>query len=338
MYLYRCRLLYSKAIMDFFSGNFFQIEKQAIVKVETKHGVDLAIYLNKTQNIDDKEFEEILKYQAVTAEETIDNVEISQEYLGENGFSKIKIDESANFEVDKKGENTKKHIKIEGKFISTATSEDLKRYRENEEKEEEAFKIFKEEIKGCNLEHEMKPVGVHYFLDGMKILFDFIADHRIDFRELVKKLAARYKRRIELHQIGVRDEARMLDGIFICGQQLCCRRFLHQLTPISIKMAEVQNAPLNTMKISGYCGRLLCCLAYESDQYEKAKMNLPPIGTNLTWNDGNFLLTEINVIKQYLKLKKKDSIEYILVKSENIEFDKDEQGNIIIKKADIYSL
>lgn len=390
MYLYRCRLLYSKAIMDFYSNNYYQISPSAIVKLETKHGVDLGIYLNKVVNIDDKEFDEILKYQATTVEENIENIENSQEFLNGIGLSEsngllnlqsvqtkimstshdnedmkdkedkeinedgkdIKDKENLNesyieskvfFENKENQEKTgsdkinkKRQIRIEGRFISIANSEDLKIYKENEEKAKEAFLVFKEEIRECGLEHEMKPVGVHYFLDGMKILFDFVADHRIDFRELVKKLAAKYRKRIELHQIGVRDEARMIDGLFICGQQLCCRRFLHQLTPISIKMAEVQNAPLNTMKISGYCGRLLCCLAYEAQQYEEAKENLPDVGTSVIYNNEKYLVAEVNVIKQYLKIKKKDSMEYILLKNDPLVFEKDKEGNIVIKKCEIY--
>lgn len=346
MYLYRCRLLYSKSIMDFYSLGLYNLTNLTIVKVETKHGVDLAIYLNKTANIDDKEFDEIMKLQASSAEENIDTIESSQEYLNgnelngnninlENISESMNINSNHSTTIDKGSK--KKQIKIEGKFIGVATPEDLKIYKENEEKAKEAFNVFKEEIKECKLEHEMKPIGTHYYLDGMKILFDFVADHRIDFRELVKKLAARYRKRIELHQIGVRDEARMIDGIFICGQQLCCRRFLHQLTPISIKMAEVQNAPLNTMKISGYCGRLLCCLAYEAEQYEKAKENLPELGSTLIYNNEKYIVSEVNVIKQYLKLKKKDSLEYVLLKNETLVFDKDIEGNKVLSKAEIYT-
>ncbi len=390
MYLYRCRILYSKAVMDFYSTNFYQLDEKAVnlpygeiyknfckryniknrfvVKVETKHGVDLAIFLNKITKLEDKEFDEIMNIQASTQEEYIENIEINADELNVdrlNNFNtnkmncacdnqaclKGKQEDKYGFSknIDKKTENKKennfdnnekikkRYIKIEGKFLGVANDQDLKLYEENDDKTKETFGIFKEEIKNSNLEHEMKPVGVHYFLDGNKILFDFVADHRIDFRELVKKLAARYKKRIELHQIGVRDEARMIDGIFICGQQLCCRRFLHHLNPISIKMAEVQNAPLNTMKISGYCGRLLCCLAYESQQYEKTKENLPEVGSEVFWNNEKYIVAEINVIKEYVKLKKIDSIEYLLLKNESILISIDEQGNKIINKAEYYN-
>jgi len=341
MYLYRCRLLYSKAIMDFYSNSFFQISPQSIVKVETKHGVDLAIYLNKFVNIDDKEFDEIIKYQATTVEENIESIENSQDLINQVVEEQIvgeQIIQNHSSLTNNEKIIRKKQVKIEGKFLSAASPEDLRIYKENEAKAEEAFNVFKQEIKECNLEHEMKPVGVHYFLDGMKILFDFVADHRIDFRELVKKLAARYRKRIELHQIGVRDEARMIDGLFICGLQLCCRRFLQQLTPISIKMAEVQNAPLNTMKISGYCGRLLCCLAYESDQYEKAKENLPSLGSTVVYNNEKYTVYEVNVIRQYLKIKKKESMEFVLLKNESLAYEKDNDGNIIITKYELYNL
>jgi len=334
--------------MDFFSSSFYQVSNRSIVKVETKHGIDLGIYLDKTTKMDDKEFDEILKFQAATAEEVTETNDIAPEFI--NGNMNNNINNNINNNGNnlhyknesltlKESEKTsrKKQIKIEGKFLGSETAEDLKIYKENEDKAIEALNVFKEEIRKCNLEHEMKPVGVHYFLDGNKILFDFVADHRIDFRELVKRLAARYKKRIELHQIGVRDEARMLDGLFICGQQLCCRRFLHQLNPISIKMAEVQNAPLNTMKISGYCGRLLCCLAYESEQYEKAKENMPELGTVVSWNNEKYIIAEINVIKQYLKLKKKESLEFVLLKNDSIIFNNEDPANIIILKAEIYN-
>lgn len=341
MYLYRCRLLYSKAIMDFYSNNFFQISPQSIVKVETKHGVDLAIYLNKYVNIDDKDFDEIIKYQATAVEENVESIENSQDFIESTTVEQVVSEATSQNHTNITNNdkiNRKKQVKIEGKFLSAASPEDLRVYRENEVKAEESFNIFKEEIKQCGLEHEMKPVGVHYFLDGMKILFDFVADHRIDFRELVKKLAARYRKRIELHQIGVRDEARMIDGLFICGQQLCCRRFLQQLTPISIKMAEVQNAPLNTMKISGYCGRLLCCLAYESDQYEKAKENLPELGATVIYNNEKYTVSEVNVIRQYLKIKKKESMEFVLLKNEPLAYEKDDEGNMIITKYELFNL
>ncbi|MFN3412387.1 MAG: regulatory iron-sulfur-containing complex subunit RicT [Exilispira sp.] len=371
MYLYRCRLLYSKAIMDFYSNSFYKISEHSIVKVETKHGLDLAIFLNKILTIEDKEFEEILKIQATMAavDESVENIDSNVDFVNGSNFESNKAgnqtninnqninqnnlqnsnqtntgNNSINQSIDKINAerlndklNKKRLIKIEGKFTGNATVDDLNIYRENEQKEKETFEVFKLEIKNCNLEHEMKPVGVHYFLDGAKILFDFVADHRIDFRELVKRLAARYRKRIELHQIGVRDEARMLDGIFICGQQLCCRRFLHQLNPISIKMAEVQNAPLNTMKISGYCGRLLCCLAYESDYYERAKANLFDSGSEVIYNNERYIVSEVNVIRQYIKLKKKDSVEFVMLKNEPLAFERDNSSNIIITRSEIYS-
>lgn len=360
MYLYRCRLLYSKAIFDFYSNNYYQLSKMTVVKVETKHGVDLAIYLNKSTSIDDKEFDEIINYQAINAEENIENLEVSQDFIENGDKNEIKskigneissLNASNVYLKDQKDRNNnnnntnnhqhiekdvrKRQIRIEGKFLGSATPEDLRIYKENEEKAKEAFTTFQKEIDKFKL--SMKPVGVHYFLDGMKILFDFVADHRIDFRELVKSLASIYRKRIELHQIGVRDEARMIDGIFICGQQLCCRRFLHQLEPISIKMAEVQNAPLNTMKISGYCGRLLCCLAYESDQYEEAKKNLPDLFEVVIYNNEEYIISEVNIIKQYMKLKKKDSIEYLFLKNEPLMIQKNEDGKNVIIKSEIYN-
>ncbi|HNV43109.1 MAG TPA: regulatory iron-sulfur-containing complex subunit RicT [Exilispira sp.] len=248
-------------------------------------------------------------------------------------FLKTKVDK-----IDKKGElenfNKKKYMRIEGKLIQNASLEDIEKYKENEKKASEAFKVFSQQIDVFKL--EMKPVSVHYFLDDKKILFDFVADRRIDFRELVRVLASIFKKRIELHQIGVRDEARMISGIFICGQELCCKRFLHQLSPITIKMAEVQNAPLNTMKISGYCGRLLCCLQYEYDLYDEIKSKLPSEGEIVSYENQLYFVQEINVLKQYLKIKNKETVGVVYLSLKDLNFEKNEDGVLKIKSARIY--
>lgn len=146
-----------------------------------------------------------------------------------------------------------------------ATEEDLKRVKRNREKEKEAFVICEQKIKKHQL--QMKLVGAEYTFDNNKLLFYFTADGRIDFRELVKDLASVFRTRIELRQIGVRDETKMMGGIGICGRELCCKTFLSDFVPVSIKMAKEQNLSLNPTKISGICGRLLCCLKYESEMY-----------------------------------------------------------------------
>ena len=162
------------------------------------------------------------------------------------------------------------------KVIRIATYKDIKQYNENKLKEKEALKICQEKIKKHNL--DMNLIDVEYKFDNSKILFYFTADGRIDFRELVKDLAAIYKIRIELRQIGVRDEVKRIGGNGVCGRELCCCSFLNDFDAVSIKMAKEQNISLNPSKISGNCGRLMCCLKYEQEVYEEKLKRLPKIG------------------------------------------------------------
>lgn len=163
--------------------------------------------------------------------------------------------------------------------IRIATEEDDKKAIENNEKEKKAFKICKEKIAKHGL--EMKLIETEYTFDNNKVLFYFTADGRIDFRELVKDLASVFKTRIELRQVGVRDETKMLGGIGICGRPLCCNTYLSEFIPVSIKMAKEQSLSLNPTKISGICGRLMCCLKNEQEAYEELNSNLPDIGEKL---------------------------------------------------------
>ncbi len=163
------------------------------------------------------------------------------------------------------------------KCIRIATEEDEKIYNENKKKEQRAFKIAQEKIAEFNL--GMNLVEVEYAFDNNKIIFYFIAEGRVDFRELVKNLAVIFKTRIELRQIGVRDEAKSIGGIGTCGRTLCCSTFLGDFTSVSIKMAKEQNLSLNPSKISGMCGRLMCCLKYEQDTYEDIRKRTPSIGS-----------------------------------------------------------
>ncbi|MBR0374231.1 MAG: stage 0 sporulation family protein [Mogibacterium sp.] len=165
-----------------------------------------------------------------------------------------------------------------------ATKEDLKRYKENLAKREETMEICQKKIEKHGL--EMKLIDAEYTIDGSKVIFYFSADGRIDFRELVKDLAARFKMRIELRQIGVRDEAKMLGGIGICGRPLCCSKWLHDFQPVSIKMAKQQNLSLNPSKISGSCGRLMCCLNFENKTYTELKKGMPTEGDRIETPDG----------------------------------------------------
>jgi len=194
----------------------------------------------------------------------------------------------------------------EGKIIRLTTDNDMKKLKENEEKEIEAFEITLEKIKNHNL--DMKLVSVHYFFDDNKIIFNFTADERVDFRELVKDLASVFKKRIELRQIGARDEAKIVKGTGICGRNFCCNAIKNELQPVTIKMAKDQNLTLNSSKISGACGRLLCCLAYEHEAYCEVKNNYPPEGSSLEYEGKTVTLSEINILKMEATLKTEEEI------------------------------
>lgn len=185
--------------------------------------------------------------------------------------------------------------------IRLATQEDLAVVEKNREKEKYAFRVCQEKI----LEHEleMKLVSVECNFEGTKILFFFTSDGRVDFRGLVKSLAAVFHTRIELRQIGIRDEAKMLGGLGICGRPFCCSSFLREFQPVSIKMAKTQNLSLNPTKISGTCGRLMCCLKYEQDYYEETLKKLPRVGKEIMTPDGVGYVTEINVLKEKVKVR-----------------------------------
>ena len=182
-----------------------------------------------------------------------------------------------------------------------ATEEDLKKIEKNKEKEKEAFKICQEKIKKHNL--EMKLVDAEYTFDNNKLLFYFTADGRIDFRELVKDLASVFRTRIELRQIGVRDETKTLGGIGICGRALCCTTYLTDFVPVSIKMAKEQNLSLNPTKISGVCGRLMCCLKSEQETYEYLNAQLPNVGDMVKTPEGiKGQVKSVNVLRQLVKV------------------------------------
>jgi cell fate regulator YaaT (PSP1 superfamily) len=185
--------------------------------------------------------------------------------------------------------------------IRMATDEDRAIEAKNKEKEKEAFKICQEKIKKHNL--EMKLIDAEYTFDNNKVLFYFTADGRIDFRELVKDLASVFKTRIELRQVGVRDETKILGGIGICGRPLCCHSYLSEFIPVSIKMAKEQNLSLNPTKISGVCGRLMCCLKNEEETYEVLNSKLPGIGDTVTTADGlRGEVHSVNVLRQTVKV------------------------------------
>ena len=185
--------------------------------------------------------------------------------------------------------------------IRIATEADEKTALKNREKEKEAFKICLEKIAKHKL--DMKLIEAEYTFDNNKVLFYFTADGRIDFRQLVKDLAAIFKTRIELRQIGVRDETKILGGIGICGRQLCCHTYLSEFAPVSIKMAKEQNLSLNQTKISGVCGRLMCCLKNEQETYEALNKSLPGTGDTVTLPDGlQGIVHSVNVLRQRVKV------------------------------------
>ena len=197
------------------------------------------------------------------------------------------------------GENEVVHPLKE--VLRVATQVDKEREKQNRQKEREAFKICQKKIREHGL--EMKLIDAEYTFDNNKVLFYFTADGRIDFRELVKDLAAIFKTRIELRQIGVRDETKILGGIGICGRQLCCHTYLSEFAPVSIKMAKEQNLSLNQTKISGVCGRLMCCLKNEQETYEELNKKLPGIGDIVTLPDGlQGTVHSVNVLRQRVKV------------------------------------
>jgi cell fate regulator YaaT (PSP1 superfamily) len=185
-----------------------------------------------------------------------------------------------------------------------ASAEDLAKAAQHKDMEESAFKICKEKIVTHNL--TMKLVSVHYLLDDPKILFFFTADNRVDFRELVKDLVSIFKTRIELRQIGVRDESREVGGLGVCGRGYCCHSVSDKLKPVSIKMAKDQNLSLNSMKISGPCGRLLCCLAYEHCFYSEQRRLVPQEGSKITYDGTVWKVLEVNVVIGQAKLAAED--------------------------------
>lgn len=187
------------------------------------------------------------------------------------------------------------------KVLRIATQEDIDKYNENVMKEKEAFDICVEKIAKHKL--QMKLVDVEYTFDNNKILFYFTAEGRVDFRELVKDLASIFRTRIELRQIGVRDEAKMTGSIGICGRMLCCNSFLGEFQPVSIKMAKEQGLSLNPAKISGACGRLMCCLKYEHEAYEYLIDKMPTIGSEVSTPMGVGEIISVELIKEKVKVK-----------------------------------
>ena len=214
--------------------------------------------------------------------------------------------------------------------IRVATDRDFKTIENNQKKEQDAFKICQEKIVFHKL--KMHLIDVECTFDNNKLLFYFTAESRVDFRELVKDLASVFRTRIELRQIGVRDEAKMLGGLGICGQPFCCSRFLGDFQPVSIKMAKEQGLSLNPTKISGTCGRLMCCLKYEQDSYEDLLRNTPKVGAIVKTPEGKGVVEDVNLLTGKLRIKHDgtDSVntfnkkDVVVIKDAVIRLDRDE--------------
>lgn len=200
------------------------------------------------------------------------------------------------------GEDSKRDIRP---VLRPASDDDLERGRKNAEREKEAAEVCREKIKQHHL--AMNLVDVESLFDGSKLMFYFTAGERVDFRALVKDLAARFRVRIEMRQVGVRDEARIIGGLGICGQPFCCSRFTANFQPVSIKMAKEQGLSLNPSKISGNCGRLMCCLQYEQDSYAKLLEITPKTGSAVMTESGEGIVTDCNLISGMLKVKLKSN-------------------------------
>lgn len=221
-------------------------------------------------------------------------------------------------------------------IMRIATEKDLETQVKNREKEQEIMKVFMQKISEHKL--DMKPIDIDCTFDGSKILFYFTAENRVDFRELVKDLAAIYRTRIELRQIGVRDEAKMLGGLGICGRPFCCSTFLGEFQPVSIKMAKEQSLSLNPTKISGTCGRLMCCLKYEQNCYEELLSITPKVGALVDTTEGRGIVEDANLLTGVLKVKldKNPDAPAVSFSRDDVKLLRD--GKIRIKKEEIQAL
>ena len=217
--------------------------------------------------------------------------------------------------IFKDKELSKKHDMDVKPILRMANERDLANQNRSKSEKAEAMRLCKEKIKSHDL--DMKLVDVEYTLDNSKIIFYFTSDGRVDFRELVKDLAAIFRIRIELRQIGVRDEAKMIGGIGSCGRSLCCSKWLNEFQPVSIKMAKTQNLSLNHAKISGICGRLMCCLNYENDNYLEAAKEMPTVGETIKTKDGMAVVLDVNVLENIIraKIETKDKRNIVEVKT-----------------------
>lgn len=256
--------------------------------IETDDGIELGYVLN----FEDIDLDSLNKEENIKIEDNEDNnlEDVSEEI-------KNMVDKENH---TKNGKNKNKIFNI----LRIADEKDIEQFNNNKRDSIEAFRICKEKVANHNL--DLKLISSYYFLDRAKLLFEFIAEERVDFRELVKDLASHFKIRIELRQIGVRDEARTIGGCGICGRELCCRIKRCKFETITIKMAKEQSMLLNTMKISGQCGRLMCCLAHEYKAYCSLKKDLPKVGTKLVFNGMPSIIKDLNPLNKQLLIETED--------------------------------
>ncbi|MCT4613140.1 MAG: stage 0 sporulation family protein [Clostridia bacterium] len=226
--------------------------------------------------------------------------------------------------LDNKEVTNEDIIKTLKPIIRIASEKDIKIYEENLAEAKDAMEIFKDKIKKYKL--EMTPIDIEITFDKTKIIFNFVSEDRVDFRELVKELAAIFKRRIELRQIGVRDETKKIGGIGMCGKELCCKKHLREFHPVSIKMAKNQNLSLNPSKISGVCKRLMCCLQYEDETYKELNKRLPSVGDEVELKDGRIgRIQFINALREEAKvnvLEKGEVVDIVNVKIDEFKITK----------------
>ncbi len=279
----------------YFDPDDHQVEPGDFVIVETARGLEFGTVSMEITEVSDDEVVQPLKKIIRAADE--DDIKRHEE----NEKKKDKALKLCQEKIDKHGLEMKL-IDVEYTFDNNKIIlDDIKRHEENEKKKDKALKLCQEKIDKHGL--EMKLIDVEYTFDNNKIIFYFTADGRVDFRELVKDLAGVFKMRIELRQIGVRDEAKMLGGIGSCGKSLCCSTWLSDFEPVSIKMAKVQNLSLNPTKISGICGRLMCCLKYENDVYMELRKGMPDTGEKVKTADGMGKVVETNILESKVKVR-----------------------------------
>jgi cell fate regulator YaaT (PSP1 superfamily) len=263
----------------------------------------------------------------------VDFIYTNDFFIKQNSLCVIKTDQGIDLGTILRSLNYQNNpdLKITGEIIRKATKEDLEQISELKKIEEEAFQVCREFIMTQKL--KMKLVEVKAFFDKTKIIFYFTAENRIDFRDLVKDLAAKFKKRIEMRQIGVRDEARLIGGYGLCGKEFCCCHKKDNFDSVSIKMAKEQNLNLNSGKISGMCGRLLCCLEYEYDHYKEKNRSLPKHGTQINSKNDNYTVVSVDTLQGVLRLKDNQTNDFIEVTEKDFEF---RSGKYYLRQGFVY--